>query len=124
MLSAYRQAGGVKVPEPTVMATPCAAGNRETWATPAANFPSEDHTAVVATPVNAVVKSATEIEDENALPWHPDDEYASKVLFDVISSRKRPIEFRERRPTIRAHAVHLFPTSVRRNAAEELQPFQ
>ena len=27
------------------------------------------------------------MEDGNAPPWRPDDEYASEVLFDVISSR-------------------------------------
>ena len=31
--------------------------------------------------------SATEVEDGKAPPWRPDDEYASEVLFDVISSR-------------------------------------
>ena len=34
-----------------------------------------------------MLASATEVEDGNALPWRPDDEYASEVLFDVISSR-------------------------------------
>ena len=27
------------------------------------------------------------MEDVNAPPWRPDDEFASEVLFDVISSR-------------------------------------
>ena len=49
-------------------------------------FPSEDH-AVVSAAVAAVLASATEVEDGNALPRRPDDEYASEVLFDVISSR-------------------------------------
>ena len=31
--------------------------------------------------------SATEAEDGNAPPWHPDDKYTSEVLFDVINSR-------------------------------------
>ncbi|CAN0541723.1 unnamed protein product, partial [Laminaria digitata] len=43
--------------------------------------------AVSAAAVAAVLASATEVEDGNAPPWRPDDEYASEVLFDVISSR-------------------------------------
>ena len=35
----------------------------------------------------AVLASATEAEDGNAPPWHPDDKYTSEVLFDVINSR-------------------------------------
>ena len=34
-----------------------------------------------------MLTSATEVEDGIALPWHSDDKYASKLLFDVISSR-------------------------------------
>ena len=50
-------------------------------------FPFEDHTAVSAATAAAVLASATEVEDGNTPPWRPDDEYASEVLFDVISSR-------------------------------------
>ena len=35
----------------------------------------------------AVLASATDVEDGYSPPWRPHDEYASKVLFDVISSR-------------------------------------
>ena len=50
-------------------------------------FPSEDHAAVSAAAAAAVLASATEVENVNAPAWRPDDEYASEVLFDVISSR-------------------------------------
>ena len=50
-------------------------------------FPSEDHAAVSAVVAAAMLASATKMEDGNAPPWRPDDEYASEVLFDVISSR-------------------------------------
>ena len=49
--------------------------------------PSEDHAAVSAAAAAAVLASATEVEDGSAPSWRPDDEYASEVLFDVISSR-------------------------------------
>ena len=49
-------------------------------------FPSEDPAAVSAAAAEAVLASATEREDGNALPPCPDDEYASEVLFDAISS--------------------------------------
>lgn len=35
----------------------------------------------------AVLASAIDVEDENSPPWRPDGEYASGLLFDVISSR-------------------------------------
>ena len=35
----------------------------------------------------AVLASDTEVEDGNAPPWRPGDEYAFEVLFDTISSR-------------------------------------
>ena len=63
------------------------AGNEETWSTLVAKFPSEDHAAVSAAAVAAVLASATEAEDGNALLWRPDDEYTSEVLFNVIGSR-------------------------------------
>ena len=34
-----------------------------------------------------MLANATKGEDGNAAQWRPDDEYASEVLFDVISSR-------------------------------------
>ena len=33
-----------------------------------------------------MLASGTEVEDRNAPPWRPDDEYTSEVLFDVINS--------------------------------------
>ena len=63
------------------------AGNEETWNTLVAKFPPEDHAAVSAAAAAAVPARATEVEDGNAPPWCPDDEYASEVLFDVINSR-------------------------------------
>ena len=53
-----------------------------------AKFPSEDHAGVSTAAAEAVLASATEGEDGNAPPWRPDDECASEVLFDVISSRR------------------------------------
>ena len=51
-------------------------------------FSSEDHAAVsAAAAAEAVLASATEGEDGNTPSWRPDDEYASEVLFDVISAR-------------------------------------
>ena len=34
-----------------------------------------------------MLASAAEVEDGNAPPWCPDDEYTSEALFDVTSSR-------------------------------------
>ena len=59
----------------------------ETWSTLVLKFPSEDHAAISPAAAAAVLASATEVEDGNAPPWRPDDDYASEVLFDVISSR-------------------------------------
>ena len=53
-----------------------------------AKFPSEDHAGVSTAAAEAVLASATEGEDGNAPPWRPDDECASEVLFDVISSHR------------------------------------
>ena len=35
----------------------------------------------------AVLASAIDVEEGNAPPWRPDDEYASGVFFDAIHSR-------------------------------------
>ena len=51
-----------------------------------AKFPPEDHAAVSAAAA-AMLASTTEVEDGNASPWRPADEYESEVLFDVISFR-------------------------------------
>ena len=51
------------------------AGTEEVWNTLVAKFPSEDHTAVYAAAVDALLARATEGEDANASPWRPDDEY-------------------------------------------------
>ena len=85
--SECRHAGGVKVTARNLLAEPRAAGDEETWHTLVVEFPSEDHIAVSAAAVAAVLASATEIEEGNAPPWRPDDECASEVLFNVISSR-------------------------------------
>ena len=70
-----------------LLAEPRSAGTEETWSTLVAKFPPEDHAAVSAAAAAAVLASATEVEYVNAPPWRPDDEYASEVLFAVISSR-------------------------------------
>ena len=51
-----------------------------------AKFPFEDHAAVSAAPAAARLVSAAEVDDGNVLPWRPDDEYASEVLFHAVSS--------------------------------------
>ena len=51
-----------------------------------AKFPPEDHVTGSVAAAAAVPASATDVEDGNALPWRRDDEYASEVLFDIISS--------------------------------------
>ena len=81
------QAGGIKVAARNLLAEPRSVGNEETWNKMVAKFPSEDHAAVSAVAAEAVLASATEGEGGNAPPWRPDDEYASEVLLDVISSR-------------------------------------
>ena len=52
-----------------------------------AKFAPEDHAAVSAAVAAVVPASGTKVENENAPPWRPDDEYVSEVLFDVINSR-------------------------------------
>ena len=86
-LSACSHTGWVKVAARNLLAEPRSAGNEETWSTLAAKFPSEDHAAVSAATAEAVLVSVTEGGDGYAPPWRPDDEYASEVLFDAISSR-------------------------------------
>lgn len=80
-------AAGVKAAARTLLAEPRSTGNEETWATLVAKSSAEDHTAVATAATAAVLTSATEVEDGNSPPWRTDDEYASEVLFDVISSR-------------------------------------
>ena len=75
-----------------LLAEPRSAGNEETWNAWVAKLPPpEDHAAVsaaaAAAAAAAVLASDSEMEDEKALPWRPDDEYPSEVLFDVTSSR-------------------------------------
>ena len=70
-----------------LLAEPRSNGNEETWNTLVSKFPSEDHAAVSAAAAAAVLASATEVGDGNSPAWRPDDEYASEVLFDVISYR-------------------------------------
>ena len=84
--SACRHAGGVKVAARDLLAEPRSPGTEETWSTLVSKSPSKDHAAVSAAAVVAVLASTTEMEDGNAPPWRPVDEYASEVLFDVISS--------------------------------------
>lgn len=48
---------------------------------------SKDQAAVPASAVAAVLASDTEVRHDDSPPWHPSDEFISKVLFDVISSR-------------------------------------
>ena len=69
------------------LAEPRSVGNEETRNILVAKFPPEDHAAVPAAAAAAVLARATEVEHGNAPPWRADDEYASEVLFDVISSR-------------------------------------
>ena len=71
-----------------LLAEPRSARNEKTWNTLVAKLSSEDQAAVsTAATAAAVLASATNVDEGNALPWHPDDEYAAEVLFDVISSR-------------------------------------
>ena len=70
-----------------LLAEPRSAGTEETWSTLVAKFPPEDHAAVSAAAAAAVLASGIEVEDGNAPPWCPDDEYASEVLFDIINPR-------------------------------------
>ena len=67
-----------------LLTSPRSAGNEETWNPLVAKFPFKDHAAAAAA---ALLTSATDGKQGNALSWRPDDEYASEVLFDVISSR-------------------------------------
>ena len=85
--SACRHAGGVKVAACNRLAEPRSEGDEEAWNTLLSKFPSEDHATVFAAAAAAVLVNAAEVEGGNTPPWRPDDEYASEVLFDVISSR-------------------------------------
>ena len=70
--SACRHAGGAKVAARNLLAEPRSPRTEETWSTLVSKFPSEDHAAVSAAEA-AVLASATEVEDTNAPPWHPDN---------------------------------------------------
>ena len=86
--STCRHAGGVEVAARNLLVELRSEGNEETWNTLVSKFPPEDHAAVSAAATTAaVLASATEMEDGNAPPWRPDDEYASEELFEAISSR-------------------------------------
>ena len=85
--SVCRHAGGVKVAARILLADILSAANEETWSTLLAKFPSEDNAAASAVAAAAVLASAPEAEDGNTLPWRPDNEYTSDVLFNVISLR-------------------------------------
>ena len=64
------------------------AKNKEARNTLVVEFLSEDHAAVSAEAEAAAVwASATEVKCGNIPSWRLDDEYASRVPFDVISSR-------------------------------------
>ena len=52
-----------------------------------AKFPPENHAAVSAAAVAAVLASDTEVEDGNAPRWRPDNAFVSEGLFDVINYR-------------------------------------
>ena len=68
-----------------LLAEPRSSGNEETWEHTGGKVLPEYHAAMFAATA-AVRASATEVEGGNTLPWHPDDQYTSDVLFDVISS--------------------------------------
>ena len=69
-----------------LLAEPRSAESEEAWNTLVAKFPPEDHVTGSVAAAAAVPASATDVEDGNAFPWRRDDEYASEVLFDIISS--------------------------------------
>ena len=82
-------AGGVKMTARDLLAELRSAGNEEMWNTLVAKFPSEDQ-AAVSVAADAALANATEGEDGNSPPWHPNDECFSVVIFDVISSSQAP----------------------------------
>lgn len=84
--STCRYAGGDTIAAPTRLAESRSAGNENTWATLVVKFPPENHTSVSMV-VAAMLASATELEEGSVIPWRADDEYASQVIFDMISTR-------------------------------------
>ena len=84
--SPFSHAARVKFAAGNLLTGPRSAGNEDTWNRLVAKFPSEDHAAVSTTVADAVLASATEGKYINAPLWRPDDEYASEVPFDVIST--------------------------------------
>lgn len=89
---------------PTLLAEPHLAGTEKTWNT----LVDEDYAVVPAAATVSNLASATDVDDENVLPWHPDDEYASGVLFGVISSRGvlTPPEKTVKGSRPAAHSIH------------------
>lgn len=85
--SACSHAGGVKVVVCTLLAERRSVGIEETSVTWMATFPPEDHIVASAAAAAAVLANVTAVEDRKAPPWHPTEEYAPQVLFDMISSR-------------------------------------
>ena len=64
--SAYSHVGGIKVASRNLLTEPRSAGNEEMWNTLVAKFPSEDHAAVCAAAVEAVLACTSEGEDGHA----------------------------------------------------------
>lgn len=62
-------------------------GNENTWVTLVVKFPPENDTAVSVV-VAAMLASATELMEGSAISWRADDEFASRVIFDMISTRR------------------------------------
>ena len=85
--SACRHAGGVSSGSTKPFGRATISGERGDAEHIGGQVPPEDHAAVPAAAAAAVLARATEVEHGNAPPWRADDEYASEVLFDVISSR-------------------------------------
>ena len=85
--SACRHAGRLKMAARNLLAESRSARNEETWSKLVAMFSPEDHAAVSAAATAAAVVASTTEVDRNTPRWHSDNEYASEVLFDIISSR-------------------------------------
>ena len=74
-------AGRVKVAASNLLAKPRSAGNEEAWNTLVTKFLAGDTAAAA-----AELASVTDVEEGNALPWRPDDEYASAALFEICEN--------------------------------------